>query len=100
MQIPRGDFGYNLTFTIQNSAGSAYNLTDYTINLKMWREGQPELLLNGSCTIIEAAEGTCYYEVQEGDFSRGGVYLAELELTKSGVREGSVNFEITVEESR
>ena len=99
LTVPKGDYGYLLGFTVQNSAGEAYNLTGYTITLKVWREGIPGLLLSGDCTIVVAANGTCTYLVAAGDFSRSGIYKAEIELTKSGAVESTANFDLEVEQS-
>ena len=98
--IPKGDYGYYLNFTVQDSAGNAYNLTGYTITLKVWRQGVPGLVMSGNCDIVAAANGTCKYLVVSGAFNRAGTYQAELELTKSGVVESTKNFELEVEESR
>lgn len=100
LTIPKRDYGYYLNFTVQDSDGAAYNLTGYTITLKVWRESVPGLLMSGDCAIVVAASGTCRYLVVAGAFSKAGTYQAELELTKSGVVESTGNFEIEVEESR
>ena len=100
LTIPKGDFGYYLNFTVQDSANVAYNLTGYTITLKVWRKDIPGLLISGDCAIVVAADGTCRYLVVIGAFNQAGTYQAELELTKSGVVESTDNFEIEVEESR
>jgi len=101
LTIPKGDYGYYLNFTVQDSAGNAYNLTGYTITLKVWRQGVPGLVMSGNCDIVVAASGTCRYMVVSGAFNKAGTYQAELELTKSGVVvESTANFEVEVEESR
>jgi len=99
LTVPKGDYGYQLVFTVQDSAGDAYNLTDYTITLKVWREGLPGLIMSGVCTILVAASGTCHYVVVAGAFNRAGNYKAELELTKSGTVESTQNFDLEVEQS-
>ena len=99
LTIPKKDYGYYLSFTVQDSAGVAYDLTGYTITLKVWRKDVPGLLMSGNCAIVVAASGTCRYSVVAGVFNKAGTYQAELELTKSGVVESTRNFEIKVEES-
>ncbi len=100
MQVPKSDYGYELNFTVQTSSGSAYDLTDYTIKLKVWAPGIPStLILNGSCSIIVAASGTCKYNVASGDFATIGKYLAELEMTKAGIVESTGIFNLEVMES-
>lgn len=98
--IPKDDMGFDLNFTVQNSSGSPYDLTGYTIKLKVWRAGSSgNLKVDGSCTIVDAAAGTCKYGVQANDFDTVGNYIAELELTKAGVRESTKTFSISVTES-
>ena len=99
LTIPKGDYGYQIVFTVKDSAGVAYVLSGYTITLKVWRSGMPGLLLSGACTIMVAASGTCYYPVVVGNFNRVGIYQVELELTKSGVVESTRNYVLEVEES-
>ena len=100
MQLPKGDYGYYLDFTVKDSGGTAYNLTGYTIKLKVWAPGAPgTLLTDGACTIVVAASGTCRYAVTSADFTATGKYMAELELTKAQTVESTVPFVIEVEES-
>lgn len=101
MIVPKGDFGYNLLFTVldPDNTNQPYDLFGYIVCLKIWRKGIPGLMLNKPCTIVDAAAGQCSYPIESGDFHTIGVYEAELELTKSGVEQSSDNFTIIVEES-
>lgn len=99
MIVARGDYGYNLTFTVKDASGTVYNLAGYTITLKVWKPGVPGLIVSGACAIVLASAGTCSYTVARGDFDEIGVYHAELELTASGVVESTNDFELQVEES-
>ena len=95
--IPKGDYGFNLAFTVTDSGGTAYNLTGYTITLKVWKASAPgKLLLEGVGDITVAASGTCYYTVASGDFDTLGTYVYELELTKTGVVESAQTGTLTV----
>lgn len=98
--IPVNDKGFNLNFTVKDATGTAYNLTDYTIKLKVWKVSNPgTLLVTGTCVIVIAANGTCYYNVAASDFTSIGSFKAELELTKTGVIESTQSFDIEVMES-
>jgi hypothetical protein len=99
LTVPKGDYGYDINFTVKDADAVAYNLTGYTITLKVWSKGVAGLLLSGACTIVVAASGTCKYSVAAGNFSVAGTYDAELELTKSGIVESTVAFTIAVGES-
>ncbi len=100
LTVPKNDKGYYLSFTVKDSAGDAYNLTDYTIKLKVWSAGSPStLIVDGTCSIVVAASGTCRYLVTATDFTVKGLYSAELELTKTDVIESTTAFTIEVKES-
>jgi len=103
--IPKDDVGFKLEFTVQDSEGTAVDLTAYTaVTIKMWQAGTPgTLLLNKACT-NKAADGTCDYTIAEADFAGAtypavGQYLAELELTKTSVIESTETFMINIVES-
>lgn len=98
--VPRNDKGYYLNFTVQDSTGTAFNLTSYTITLKIWSPGNPgTLLMSGACSIVSAAAGTCRYSVGATDFTLTGTYNMELELTQSGVIESTRLYTLEVTES-
>jgi hypothetical protein len=98
--IPQGDKGYDINFTVQDSDGTAYDLTDYTVTLKVWKPGvSGTLIVNAACTVDDASAGTCHYTVVAGTFTSRAKYKLELELTKSGVRESTENYDLQIEES-
>lgn len=100
LTIAQNDKGYYLNFTITDSAGAAYNLTGYTIKLKVWYANKADtLIVDGTCTIVSAALGTCKYLVTATDFITIENYYGELELTKSGIIESTERFTIEVKES-
>jgi len=102
LTIAQNDKGFYLLFTIKDSAGNAYNLTDYTIKLKVWQANKAStLIVEGTCSIvIPATNGICKYLVTANDFKTiDENYSAELELTKSGVIESTEKFTIEVKES-
>jgi len=78
--IPKGDYGFNLDFTCTDKDGNAFDLTSYTIKFKVWEEHKPtRLLVDGTCTIDVAADGTCHYTVVSGDFDTVGSFKYEVE---------------------
>jgi hypothetical protein len=98
--IPQSDKGYDLNFTVKDSDDTAYDLTDYTVTLKVWKAGIPgTLILSETCDIDSAADGTCHYTIQGEDFDNRAKYKMELELTKSGVIESTKNYDLLIEES-
>lgn len=97
IEIPKGDKGFDLDFTVTDSSGSAYNLSGYTVKLKVWTLGiSGKLLLTGSCNITDAVSGTCTYPVVVTDFDLIGKYRAEIELTKTDTIESTESFGLEV----
>jgi len=100
LTVPKGDKGFNLSFTVHDSDGDVYDLTDYTVTLKAWKSGVPgALVVNEACNVTNASLGTCTYSVNAADFGSVASYKMELELTKSGVIESTENYDLRVEES-
>jgi hypothetical protein len=100
LTVVKGDYGYYLNFTVQDSAAVAYNLSGYTVKFKVWAPSTPgTLVLNGTCAVVVAANGTCRYLVTNKDFLYRRTYVGELELTKTGVVESTKHFIIEVKES-
>lgn len=81
--LVRNDVGRDVNFTVQDSSGTAIDLTSSTILFKMAIPFASTNKINGSCTIVVAADGTCKYTLQSGDTDTGGVYEAELQITYS-----------------
>jgi len=98
--IPKADKGFDLAFTIRDASGNAFNLSGYTIKLKVWKKGESgTLLLEGTCTIDNAVAGTCHYSVVVDDFDSTGEFIAELEFTKTDTIESTQSFTVEVTES-
>jgi hypothetical protein len=100
MKIALNDFGSGIELTIKNADGSAKDLTDYNVHLKVWKTGSPgNPLVNGDCTVATPATGVAVYTIVDLDFDEPGRFKAEVELTKAGVRESTEAFDIEVVES-
>lgn len=100
LTVPKGDYGFYLYFTVQDSTGTAFDLTDYTVTFKVWaQQVDPTPVVDHACTIIVAASGTCKYLVETGNFDVAGDYYWEIELTKTGAVESTRRYTLRVEES-
>ena len=98
--VPKDDKGYNIQLSITDAADAVVDLTGYTVTLKTWAPGTPgTLLIDGTCVVTNTTGGVVTYLGTAGDFGTVGRYHAEVELTKSGVRESTENFRLTVAES-
>src|SRR4030043_1065403 len=97
IEIPRKDKGYYLTFTVQDDAGAAKDLTDYTVTLKVWEPGKPDNpLVSGTCAVTDTTGGICRYTIGTNDFLAEGTFKMQLELTKTGIIESTDNYTVEV----
>ena len=101
--IPKGDYGFDLNFTVQEDDGTPYVLTGYTIKIKVWSQDvSSDPIVNEECSSDVEADGTCHYTVKLNDFDNVGDYLIELELIKGTPTddiESTRNYTLRVEES-
>lgn len=84
IDIVAGDKGYALTFTLENSDGTAFDITGMDCSLKVQKQGESSLAFTGSMTVTDGAAGMCEYSVAEGDFDDQGSYYAEIEVSGGG----------------
>jgi len=91
IEIPLGDYGWDLIFTCRTAKQVIVDITGYTPHFKVWRYNTPgTLLLNGTGTLVDATNGIAKYTLLITDFassgsvSEVGEYEAELECTKAG----------------
>jgi hypothetical protein len=77
------NFGFDLTFTIQNADGTPRDLTGMEVDLYVFTQEQaPTMLFTGPCTLsLTPTDGKCTYTVLSTDLSQIGTFDAELEMT-------------------
>jgi hypothetical protein len=98
--IPQKDKGYAIAFTVEYANATPRDLSGYTVNMKAWSPTIPgTLIVNNTCTPVNASAGTCTYTIASGDFNTVGLYYGELELTAAGIQESTETFKIIVGES-
>lgn len=81
LNVVQGDSLYNLSFTLQNNAGVAINLTGATLVIKVQKQEATAVKFTGTMNIDTAASGICHYVVQATDFDADGQYYAEIVIT-------------------
>ena len=96
VKVKVGEYGFNWTITINQSSGTAKNLTGYTGSLFVWEDGATAISFSGAITITDAANGICTYSVAVTDLAGDGMYIGEIELYKTGIREITEDFEIYI----
>lgn len=85
--------GFRITGTLYSDIDKtvAFDLTGYTIKLRLVKDNAKSDNFNQTCTITVAASGTFYLQVTENTLPTAGLYLAHVELTKSGSKVTSLN---------
>ena len=98
--LKRGDFGFDITFTITTSAGVAVDLTGKTVVWKAWREaekGAPVLNITGA--LVTPASGICKFTVTANDTRQKGLFKMEVEYSSSGVLESTNTYDLEIQDS-
>ena len=100
MELRKGDYGYDINFTVKKSDGTAFDLTDYAsgIKFRVRREDTLVNLLDGACVVVSASAGTCKYTVVSGNFSDVGNFIGGLVMTKTGSVFTSKDISISVKD--
>jgi hypothetical protein len=100
LTIKRGDYGFYLQGTIQDSDGVAFNLTNYTVTLQIWQLGNWRYpIVEGTCEVTSSTEGRFRYTVGTSDFLVAGTYEAAARATKTGAQETTNTYTLEVKES-
>ena len=70
---------------------AAFNLTGYTLTLRLYRDGGITDVFNQTASITSASSGTWNKAVTSGTLPSPGLYLADLVLSKSGTLVSNLN---------
>ena len=100
MKVKKGDFGYLIPVKLLKADYAAFNLTGYTVKMKVWAKGTPGSIkwtLDGNIT--NAAAGEVEFTVTNTHFTEAGIFKGEIEIARAGHIESSKSFTIEVEES-
>lgn len=82
IQVTQNDIKEYLNFTLQNSAGTATDITGYSaVNLLVQRPGESTLKFTGTMEVVSATAGTVKYLIASGDFDKVGKYFASIKVT-------------------
>lgn len=85
IEIIKSDYGYSYQFTLKEPDGTPSDITDSTVTLRA-RHSEFGDVVEKPMTIINPTAGTVKYELEEGDFTREGVYYAEVVTEVDGDR--------------
>jgi hypothetical protein len=81
IKVVEGDKLYDINFTLKDANDTVVDITGATLLLKAQKEGASALKFSGSMTIVSGTDGTCKYNVADGDIDEAGRYYAEIEAT-------------------
>ena len=91
----RDDFSSDnkMTGTIYTDTNKtlAKNLTGYTLVIRMFKNNRWGDHVGKTATIVVAASGTFSYAIQQNELPPPDIFNVKLELSKSGVRESTLN---------
>jgi hypothetical protein len=83
-QVVQGNYGFNLPFTLQDSAGVAVDISNATLVFECQLESNETIQFSGAMVKVNGPAGTCYYTVAQTDFSVAGVWNAQIIATFAG----------------
>jgi hypothetical protein len=80
----RGDYGYDITLTLQDASGAAIDLTNaQSVTFKIQRQGSATSTSGSADVMTPATSGMIKYTVQNTDFPKAGDYYAEAHVVFS-----------------
>lgn len=96
--VVKGAYGYNLNFTLKDSAGTARNMTGYSAKLQVWAPLVPgTLIVDGVCSWTDITAGTLYYTVPSAStFATVGVYAYAIKAYTDDITDPALSGFITV----
>jgi len=99
MRIKKGDYGFVIPARIIKADSTVFNLTGYTVKLKVWTAGSPTPTWTLDGTVTDAAAGKVEFTVENTHFTETGSFIGEIELTQAGHVESTISFRVIVVES-
>lgn len=81
LQIVQNDYGYDISFALQDSSGTALDISGATLAFIGQLEADNTIQFNGAMAIVNASGGTCKYTVQQTDFIIAGQWNGQVRVT-------------------
>jgi hypothetical protein len=79
----QNDYGNPITFTLQNSDGSAFNLSGYAVTFRAQFGNTSGTKVSGTMSVTNDPGGVCTYTPQSTDFNEAGSYNVQITATMS-----------------
>jgi hypothetical protein len=81
LEITQNDVNNDLTFTLEQSDGTPFDLTGASALFKCQKANAEDIKFTGSMNITDAPNGKLKYHFVAGNFDEPGDYYAEIEIT-------------------
>lgn len=81
LQVVQNDYGYDLSFSLQDSSGQALDLSGATLSFKAQTESDYTVEFDNPMAIVNASSGLCKYSVLATDFVVPGAWSAQIVVT-------------------
>lgn len=81
--IVQGDYGYDLNFTLKDSAGVTVDLTGAVLTFSAQSNSDGAVYFSNPMDVLSTSSGTCKYTVQQNDFLVAGSFSGEIQLNFS-----------------
>jgi hypothetical protein len=84
IEVWLNDYGYDINFQCTDESGAAFNLTGYTVNIRVALPNASACKFIKTAVVTDAANGLAKYSTVQGDFDTVGTYEVALIGTKTG----------------
>lgn len=91
LTVIQSDFGFDWSFTLEDSQSIPVNLAGMTLLFKTQLVSDSVVQSSGNMVIDSAVDGTCHYTVQKNDFIVAGRYDAQIKVMSGSVEIFSYN---------
>ena len=84
MEVKKGDYGFIIPCRVVKADFTAFNLSGYTVKLKVWTKGNSTPLWALSGNVTDNAGGKVEFLVGTTHFTQAGGFIGEIELIRAG----------------
>lgn len=81
LQVVQNDFGYDLSFALEDSSGAVLDISSASVVFKAQAESDRTIQFSNAMVVVNASGGLCKYTVQVTDFIIAGAWNAQIEVT-------------------
>ena len=99
LEFKQGDYGDEITITVQTASSAIYDLTSKVVTFKMWQNNPYTLVASASCTVATPATGVAVYTTQSTATLFDGLFSCELEMTEAGKKTSTKTYSVLVKPS-